>query len=123
MKKLLEKFSNKKEKIIGGIITAGAIMQNTVFADVSVSGSGGEIASSKIGKGVKSLVNDIAGYLQIIIPIIGVCMCLWYVFKILTGDEQDGQRYKKSIVKVLVCVIIAELAVVLINLLTKYFIS
>ena len=39
----------------------------------------------------------------------------------MTGDEQDQQRYKKAIIKVFVCIVVALLLVTLINLVAQYF--
>ena len=95
---------------------------NRVYADVvtEVDG-GGEIQSSKLGQGLLSMVKDITGTMQWILPVVGVCFILFYVFKIMTGDEQDQQRYKKSIIKVLVCIVIGLLAVTIVNLISRYF--
>ena len=115
---------NKKNKIIGGINTLLATLYITgskVFAgQVAIDSNGGAILTD-VGSKFKTLASDIAATLQVIIPIVGVGVCLWYLFKIMTGDEQDQMRYKKSLVKVIVVVIVAELAVVLINLVMKYF--
>jgi len=46
---------------------------------------------------------------------------LFYIFKIMTGDEQDQQRYKKAIIKVLVCIVVGLLAVTIVNLIARYF--
>jgi len=80
---------------------------------------GGSIQSSKLG--LLNIVRDITGTMQWILPITGVCFILFYVFKIMTGDEQDQQRYKKSIIKVLVCIVIGLLAVTIVNLISRYF--
>lgn len=95
---------------------------NKVYADVvtEVSG-GGEIQNSKLGQGLLNMVKDITGTMQWILPVVGVCFILFYVFKIMTGDEQDQQRYKKSIIKVLVCIVIGLLAVTIVNLISRYF--
>ncbi len=82
---------------------------------------GGQIQSSKLGQGLLNIVRDITGTMQWILPIVGVCFILFYVFKIMTGDEQDQQRYKKSIIKVLVCIVIGLLAVTIVNLVARYF--
>ena len=79
---------------------------------------GGSIQSSKLGQGLLNIVRDITGTMQWILPITGVCFILFYVFKIMTGDEQDQQRYKKSIIKVLVCIVIGLLAVTIVNLIS-----
>lgn len=121
MKKVLK--NSKILKILSTIGMASIIIQNKVLASdiVSEVSGGGEIQSSKLGQGVLQIVRDITGTMQWILPIVGVCFILFYVFKIMTGDEQDQQRYKKSIVKVLVCIVIGLLAVTIVNLISRYF--
>lgn len=119
--KKLEKFKFKPIFMTPFIMSILANM-NRVYADVvtEVDG-GGEIQSSKLGQGLLSMVKDITGTMQWILPVVGVCFILFYVFKIMTGDEQDQQRYKKSIIKVLVCIVIGLLAVTIVNLISRYF--
>ena len=116
-------FFEKLSKKIGALALGIICLANTYsFADVvgEVSG-GGQIQSSKIGQGLFNMVRDITGTLQWIIPVVGVAMSLYYIFKILTGDEQDQQRYKKGIVKVIVSIIVALVSVTIVNLIAKYF--
>lgn len=96
---------------------------NKVYAAdvVSEVQGGGEIQKSKLGQGLLNIVKDLTGTMQWILPIVGVCFILFYVFKIMTGDEQDQQRYKKAIIKVLVCIVIGLLAVTIVNLVARYF--
>lgn len=119
--KKLEKFKEKAMFSTPFIVSIFAYA-NRVYADVvtEVQG-GGEIQSSKLGQGLLSMVKDITGTMQWILPVVGVCFILFYVFKIMTGDEQDQQRYKKSIIKVLVCIVIGLLAVTIVNLISRYF--
>ena len=114
----------KKFNKISSLITLGLItMQNTVFADVvEEAGGGGSIRSSKIGQGMFNLVKDITGTLQWILPIVGACFIVYYVIRIQTGEEQDAMRYKKSIIRVLICIVVGILAVTIINLISKYFV-
>lgn len=99
------------------------ILTGTVQADVitDYDGSKGNIGSSSLAKGFYNLISNLAGTLQWVIPITGIAMILWYVFRIMTGDEQDQQRYKKGLIKVLICIVVAEIAVTLINLIAGYF--
>ena len=94
---------------------------NAADTTINELGNGGDVASSTLFSKGYELIGDIAGTLQWVIPIAGVAMILWYVFRIMTGDEQDQQRYKKGLVKIIICIIIAEVAVSIINLITKYF--
>lgn len=83
--------------------------------------SGGSIQESKLAVGAMNMVKDLTGTLQWLIPTAGVLVILFYVFKIMTGDEQDQQRYKKTIIKVLICIIVSILAVTIVNLVAGYF--
>lgn len=114
---------NKFKKAVIGIVPAMLMIANRVNAEdvVSEVSGGGSIQSSKLGQGLLNIVRDITGTMQWILPIVGVCFILFYVFKIMTGDEQDQQRYKKSIIKVLVCIVIGLLAVTIVNLISRYF--
>lgn len=114
--------SKLKKLYVGIIATMLTLVTKVNAADVvsEVSG-GGNIQSSKLGQGLLNIIRDITGTMQWILPITGVCFILFYVFKIMTGDEQDQQRYKKSIIKVLVCIVIGLLAVTIVNLVSRYF--
>lgn len=114
----------KKISKITSLVTLGLLgMQNTVFADVvEEAGGGGSIRDSKIGQGMFNLVKDVTGTLQWILPVVGACFIVYYVIRIQTGEEQDSMRYKKSIIRVLICIVIGVLAVTIINLISKYFV-
>lgn len=96
-------------------------VSNISFATVDEVSGGGSIQSSKIGTGIMRMVKDLTGTLQWIIPTAGVMVILYYVFKIMTGDEQDQQRYKKTIIKVIICIVVSILAVTIVNLVAGYF--
>lgn len=118
------KFNFKKISKLSSLITLALIsMQNTVFADVvQEAGGGGALQSSKLGQGLFNLVKDITGTLQWILPVIGACFIVYYVIRIQTGEEQDAMRYKKAIIRVLICIVVGVLAVTIINLISRYFI-
>lgn len=97
------------------------LMAKSSFATVEEVTGGGSIQNSKIGTGIMKMVKDLTGTLQWLIPTAGVMVILFYVFKIMTGDEQDQQRYKKTIIKVLICIIVSILAVTIVNLVAGYF--
>lgn len=123
--KNIKKVTKKLARIIGKITVSvislfSLLISKTCFAVEEVS-SGGAIQDSVIGKGLMNMIKDLTGTLQWIIPVAGVMVVLYYVFKIMTGDEQDQMRYKKAIVKVLVCIVISIVAVTIVNLITKYF--
>lgn len=123
MKKLQKLKKGKFQKLLLATTMAIMTFANKVQATdiVSEVEGGGSIQSSKLGQGLLNIVRDVTGTIQWILPITGVCFILFYVFKIMTGDEQDQQRYKKSIIKVLVCIVIGLLAVTIVNLIARYF--
>lgn len=123
MKKLQKLKKGKFQKLLLATTMAIMTFENKVQATdiVSEVEGGGSIQSSKLGQGLLNIVRDVTGTIQWILPITGVCFILFYVFKIMTGDEQDQQRYKKSIIKVLVCIVIGLLAVTIVNLIARYF--
>lgn len=123
--KNIKKVTKKLAKIIGkitvGVISLFSLLIGKTCFAVEEVGSGGAIQDSVIGKGLMNMIKDLTGTLQWIIPVAGVMVVLYYVFKIMTGDEQDQMRYKKAIVKVLVCIVVSIVAVTIVNLITKYF--
>lgn len=122
MKKLIFISKNKISKIIFTISFILFNFKNVCFgAVVQEAGNGGNIASSQLFQGFYNIAIDLTGTMQWIIPVVGLVFIAFYVFKIMTGDEQDQQRYKKAIIKVFVCIIIALLLVTLINLVAQYF--
>lgn len=115
-------FKKKFSKIASIVSLALISLHNKVFAEVVPEpGDGGEIRNSKIGQGVYKLVNDVTGTLQWVLPVVGACFIVYYVIRIQTGEEQDAMRYKKSIIKVLICIVVGVLAVTIINLISRYF--
>lgn len=123
--KSIKKITKKLARIIGKIAFSvislfSLLIGKSCFAVEEVSG-GGAIQSSVIGTGLMNMIKDLTGTLQWIIPVAGVLVVLFYVFKIMTGDEQDQMRYKKAIVKVLICIVVSIVAVTIVNLITKYF--
>lgn len=117
----IKSVTKKLVKIIFCVVSVFLLfMEKSCFAVEEVN-NGGAIQDSVIGKGLMNIVKDITGTLQWILPFAGVMAILYYVFKIMTGDEQDQMRYKKAIVKVLVCIVISIVAVTIVNLIAKYF--
>lgn len=124
VKKVLKRIAIIIAKVITGVIALFALLigKSCFAASVveEVTG-GGAIKESALAKGLMNMIKDLTGTLQWIIPFAGVLVILYYIFKIMTGDEQDQMRYKKSIVKVLVCIVISIVAVTIVNLLATYF--
>ena len=118
----MKRLNQIRTKITALTVTGILLYNKYVYADVveEVNG-GGEIQSSALGKGLMNMIKDLTGTLQWILPVVGVCVALWYLFKIMTGDEQDQQRYKKGLLKIGICIIGGLVAVTIINLIAKYF--
>ena len=70
-------------KITISVIILFSMLIAKTFAVEEVTG-GGSIQNSKIGTGIMSIVKDLTGTLQWIIPTAGVMVILFYVFKIMT---------------------------------------
>ena len=68
-------------KLIGSIGILSICMQNSCYAVDEVTG-GGAIQESKIGTGIMNMIKDVTGTLQWIIPVAGVMVILYYIFKI-----------------------------------------
>ncbi|MDO5556545.1 MAG: hypothetical protein Q4G09_08190 [Clostridia bacterium] len=81
--KRLSKLINKIFNILSIILIT---YSSKVFATdiVSEVNGGGHIQSSKLGQGLLNIVKDVTGTMQWILPIVGVCFILFYVFKIMT---------------------------------------
>lgn len=115
-------FKNRLLKITALFVSLLVCLKNICFcAVVQEAGTGGNIASSPLFQGFYNIAIDLTGTMQWIIPVVGLVFIAFYVFKIMTGDEQDQQRYKKAIIKVFVCIIVSLLLVTLINLVAQYF--
>lgn len=119
MIKKIKKLTNKITVIMVSLLL---LFNSYCHADIvqEVSG-GGEIENSKIGQGVKNIITDITGTLQIWIPILAVVAILVTLIKMITGDENDQQRYKKRIVFIVCCLLVSILSVTIVNLVAKYF--
>ena len=123
MKRVLKNIIRIIFKVITSVIMLFTMLiTKTCFAaTVDEVTGGGSIQESKLAVGAMNMVKDLTGTLQWLIPTAGVLVILFYVFKIMTGDEQDQQRYKKTIIKVLICIIVSILAVTIVNLVAGYF--
>lgn len=120
----MKKIISKMKKILSTVGATIFLVGSKVFAtgsQITIDSNGGAILTDVGSKFVK-IISDCVATLQIVIPIVGVLMILWFLIKVATGDEQDNRRYKSFIVRTLVVIVVAELTVVLVNLIMKYFI-
>ena len=67
------------------------------------------------------MAQDVAGTLRWLIPVISIPFILFFLIKMLTGEEQEQPRYKKKLISTLIIVIVSTLVTVLINLVMGYF--
>lgn len=79
----IKSFFRIVSKIVFSVFILFSMLIAKIFAVEEVSG-GGSIQNSKIGTGIMSMVKDLTGTLQWIIPTAGVMVILFYVFKIMT---------------------------------------
>ena len=79
----IKSFFRIVSKIVFSVFILFSMLIAKTFAVEEVSG-GGSIQNSKIGTGIMSMVKDLTGTLQWIIPTAGVMVILFYVFKIMT---------------------------------------
>lgn len=122
MKKI--KLKETSKKVITKITTTFLglmFLAKSCFADVSIDSNGGAIKDSAIGQGVYKMAQDVAGTLRWLIPVISIPFILFFLVKMLTGEEQEQPRYKKKLISTLIIVIASTLVTVLINLVMGYF--
>lgn len=119
----MKKIINSIKKILSTFGATIFLVGSKVMAtgtQITIDSNGGAILTD-VGSKFTKFISDCIFSLQIAIPILGVLAILWCLIKITTGDEQDQRRYKSFIVKCLVVIVVAELTVVIVNLIMKYF--
>ena len=67
------------------------------------------------------MIGDLTKWLMILAPIFGTLIILFFIIRIMTGDEMDQSKYKKRIILVLICVVAASVVAVLVNIIRGYF--
>lgn len=108
-----------KKKIISFAAAASAALfsAQSVFA----SNQGNSVSNSKIATGTKKLLSDATSWLQIIAPIAGVLFIVYFAIRKGGAEEQDQKMWQKRINTAIICVVIAELASTIINLISSYY--
>lgn len=123
MKKEMKK-ENKLEKIIVGINTfllTGLIGSNVFAENIEITSNGGKIRESVIGQGIYNLIMDISGTLRWLIPVSSIPFILWFILKMITGEENEQPRYKKRLFVTLGAVAASTFASFIVNLILNYF--
>ena len=64
---------------------------------------------------------DISGTLRWLIPVSSIPFILWFIFKIITGEENEQPRYKKRLIVTLIAVASSTIVSIIINLILNYF--
>ena len=118
------KKANKLEKIIVGVNTfllTGLIESNVFAENIEITSNGGKIRESVLGQGIYNLIMDISGTLRWLIPVSSIPFILWFIFKIITGEENEQPRYKKRLIVTLIAVASSTIVSIIINLILNYF--
>lgn len=108
-----KRVKEKKDKIMLFVFVQMMLLNEVVYA--------GEIGKSKIAKGTKKLLEDMTDWLEIIAPVVGVVLVIYFFIKRASADEQDQKRYTNRITTVIVSTVGAILGSVIINLVLKYY--
>ena len=115
---------NKLEKKIVGVNTfllTGLIGSNVFAENIEITSNGGKIRESVLGQGIYNLIMDISGTLRWLIPVSSIPFILWFIFKIITGEENEQPRYKKRLIVTLIAVASSTIVSIIINLILNYF--
>jgi ABC-type molybdate transport system permease subunit len=96
------------------ITSAVAITAMTVIAAAN------NIESSKVGIGIKNLVNDLMSWLMVLGPIVAGCACVYFFIRRSMADEVDGKMWNKRISVALLCGVAVFAVAGIINLLIGY---
>lgn len=115
---------NKLEKIIVGVNTfllTGLIGSNVFAENIEITSNGGKIRESVLGQGIYNLIMDISGTLRWLIPVSSIPFILWFIFKIITGEENEQPRYKKRLIVTFIAVASSTIVSIIINLILNYF--
>ena len=118
------KKENKLKKIIVGVNTfllTGLIGSNVFAENIEITSNGGKIRESVIGQGIYNLIMDISGTLRWLIPVSSIPFILWFILKMITGEENEQPRYKKRLFVTLGAVAASTFASFIVNLILNYF--
>ena len=82
----------------------------------------GDLATSKIGAGIKAMIQDLSLYLTVLSPLIGGAFGGYYFIRRGGSDEQDGKMWTKRIYTAIGCGVAGMLVGGIISLVSSYFI-
>lgn len=112
--------TGSQNRLYRKMISAGIALQ-IAMVNAAATESGGSIASSKIGQGVKSLFSDLSGMLLVLCPIAGGAAAVYFLIRRSAADEQDGKMWEKRAKVAIGCGVGGLLVSGIINLLMSYF--
>lgn len=87
----------------------------------ALTGTGGDLATSKLVTGTKKLINDASMTGMILAPFIAVGLIVYFFIRKGAADEMDQKKWSSRIWVTLFCLVGVELAGVIIGLVTKYY--
>ncbi|MDL2225560.1 hypothetical protein LJC20_05120 [Eubacteriales bacterium OttesenSCG-928-M02] len=73
------------------------------------------------GQGIKNLINDVVRWLQILAPVLGGVLLIYFFIRKAAADEMDAKKYNQRISTTLICVVAVEVTTVVVNLIVGYF--
>ena len=106
------------------LVTLVFVIANTscvMAKDPSPTGTGGDLASSKLVMGTKNLMNDAAMVGMILAPLIAVGLIIYFFIRKDAADEMDQKKWSSRIWVTVFCVVGVELAGMIIGLVTRYY--
>lgn len=108
-----------KKKLISFAAAASAALLTAQSAFASSQGNA--VSNSTLATGTKKLLNDVMSWLQILAPIAGALFVVYFAIRKGGAEEQDQKMWQKRINTAIICVVIAELASTIINLISSYY--
>lgn len=81
----------------------------------------GDIASSQLGKGISSMLDDVSTWLIIICPVAGGLAAVYFIIRRSMADDQDGKIWERRIKTAIVCGVAGVLVSGVIKLISSYF--
>jgi len=102
------------------LLICGQVIQSYASGP-ALTGTGGDLATSKLVTGTKKLINDASMTGMILAPFIAVGLIVYFFIRKGAADEMDQKKWSSRIWVTLFCLVGVELAGVIIGLVTKYY--
>lgn len=108
-------------KRILAIIVTMMLLFSIVASASTPTGSGGDIASSKLVTGTKKLLNDASMTGMILAPLLAVGFLIYFFIRKNSADEMDQKKWNSRIWVTLASLVGVELAGMLVGLIIQYY--